>query len=69
MVGYLVVDVELVVDGDLEAGAVEDVQRFWQQGQLESGCGSQKNAATPSLGHTVVASLKISRHLVAIYKL
>jgi hypothetical protein len=33
---HLIVDVQLVIDGDLEAGAVEDMQRLREQWQLIS---------------------------------
>ena len=59
MVGYLVVDVELVVDGDPEAGAVEDVQRFGEERKFESGSRGQEDAATTGLSNSVLSSLKI----------
>jgi hypothetical protein len=55
---HLVVYIKLVVDRDLEARTIEDVQRLRQQWQLESGSGSQKNAATTSLSDAVLSGLK-----------
>jgi hypothetical protein len=54
---HLVVDVQLVVDGDLEAGAVEDVQRLREQWQLITGRRGKKNAAPAGLSHSVMTSL------------
>jgi|FrelakmetLWP11LW_1041352.scaffolds.fasta_scaffold167881_1 hypothetical protein len=58
LIGYLIVNIELVVDVDLQAGAVEDVKRFWEERKFESGSRGKKNATTPSLRNAVLSGLR-----------
>ena len=55
---YLVVNVHPVIDGDFEAGRVEDVKGLREQGQFEAGRCSQKNATATSLSYSVLTGLK-----------
>ncbi len=58
LIGYLIVNIELVIDVDLQAGAVEDVKRFWEERKFEPGSRGKKNATTPSLRNTVLSGLR-----------
>ena len=55
---YLVVNVHPVIDGDFEAGGVEDVKGLREEGQFETGRCSQKNATATSLSYSVLTGLK-----------